>query len=174
MEDRVALVTGGTGALGAAVVTDLLRAGARVAVTYRNEGEWAALERAAEHRDRLIGRQVDLTKADEAEAFVAEITARWQRLDFLVCVAGGGLPSYSTLEGSFVSLPAGQVPTAYAQSLAGVEYLNQTFGMGEIRQLLKGMPSSPDFSSLLQTELRLTYPAFEQDVASYLSKRYGP
>ena len=44
---------------------------------------------AAEPRDRLIGRQVDLTKADEVEAFVAEITDRWQRLDFLVCVAGG-------------------------------------------------------------------------------------
>jgi len=84
------------------------------------------------------------------------------------------LPSYATLEGSFVTLPAGQVTTAYAQSLAAVEYLRQTFGMGEIRRLLKAMPSNPDFSSLLQTELRLSYPALEQDVANYLSKRYGP
>ena len=88
--NRVALVTGGTGALGSAVAMDLLRAGARVAVTYRSEGEWAALERwAAEHRDGLMGRQVDLTNAAEVEAVVAEIAGRWQRVDFLVCVAGG-------------------------------------------------------------------------------------
>ena len=88
--------------------------------------------------------------------------------------ASDQLPSYATLEGSFVTLPAGQVTTAYAQSLAAVEYLSQTFGMGEIRRLLKAIPSNPDFSSLLQTEIRLSYPAFEQEVATYLSKRYGP
>ena len=89
-ENRVAIVTGGTGALGTAVTMDLLRAGARVAVTYVDEGEWVALERlAAEHRDRLVGAKVDLTKAGEVEAFVAEIAGRWQRVDFLVCVAGG-------------------------------------------------------------------------------------
>ena len=88
--------------------------------------------------------------------------------------AGGQLPSYAALEGSFVSLPADQAAAAYAQSLAALEYLNQTFGMGEIRRLLKAMPSTPDFGSLLQEELRLTYPALEQDVAAYLSKRYGP
>jgi len=88
--NRVALVTGGTGALGSAVTLDLLRAGAQVVVTYRSEGEWSALERsAAEHRDRLMGRQVDLTNGAEGEALAAEITARWQRLDFLACVAGG-------------------------------------------------------------------------------------
>jgi len=89
-ENRVAMVTGGTGALGGAVTMDLLGAGARVAVTYRSEDEWAALEkRAAEHRNRLVGAKVDLTKAGEIGAFVAEITGRWQRVDFLVCVAGG-------------------------------------------------------------------------------------
>ena len=42
-EHRVAIVTGGTGALGSSVALDLLRSGARVAVTYRSEKEWAAL-----------------------------------------------------------------------------------------------------------------------------------
>jgi NAD(P)-dependent dehydrogenase (short-subunit alcohol dehydrogenase family) len=89
-ENRVAMVTGGTGALGTAVTMDLLRAGARVAVTYMDEGEWVALKGlAAEHRDRLVGTRVDLMKASQAEAFVAEIAGRWQRVDFLVCAAGG-------------------------------------------------------------------------------------
>ena len=54
-----------------------------------------------------------------------------------------------------------------------LEYLRDTHGMGEIRRLLKLIPSNPDFSSILQDELRLTYPAFEQEVASYVVKRYG-
>jgi len=88
--NRGAIVTGGTGALGTAVTMDLLRAGARVAATYADEGEWVALKgRAAEHRDRLVGTRVDLTKAGEVEAFVAELASRWQRIDFLVCIAGG-------------------------------------------------------------------------------------
>ena len=89
-DNRGAIVTGGTGALGSAVTLDLLRAGARVAVTYRSEGEWVELEGlAAEHRDRLVGAKVDLTKAGEVGAFVAEIAGRWERVDFLVCIAGG-------------------------------------------------------------------------------------
>jgi NAD(P)-dependent dehydrogenase (short-subunit alcohol dehydrogenase family) len=89
-ENRVAIVTGGTGALGTAVTMDLLRAGAAVAVPYVVEGEWDALERAAtDYRDRLVGAKVDLMKAGEVEPFVAEVTRRWQRVDFLVCVAGG-------------------------------------------------------------------------------------
>jgi NAD(P)-dependent dehydrogenase (short-subunit alcohol dehydrogenase family) len=89
-ENRVAIVTGGTGALGTAVTMDLLRAGARVAAPYVVDGEWVGLERlAAEHRDRLVSTKVDLTKASEVEAFVAEIAGRWHRVDFLVCVAGG-------------------------------------------------------------------------------------
>jgi hypothetical protein len=35
------------------------------------------------------------------------------------------------------------------------------------------MPAQPDFSLLLQSELHLTYPAFEQEVGNYLVKKYG-
>jgi hypothetical protein len=45
--------------------------------------------------------------------------------------------------------------------------------MGEIRNLLKVMPAQPDFGVLLQHELGLSYPAFEQEVANYIAKKYG-
>lgn len=89
-EDRVAVVTGGTGALGSSVALGLLASGARVAVTYRSEEEWKALEsRAAEHRIRLLGARVDLTQAPEVEKFVADLRTRWERIDFLLAIAGG-------------------------------------------------------------------------------------
>jgi tetratricopeptide (TPR) repeat protein len=83
------------------------------------------------------------------------------------------LPPFSALETSFMDLPADEVGLAYAKSLAGLEYLRDTFGLGEISRLLKMMPANPYLSSLLQDELRLSYTAFEQEVANYIVKRYG-
>jgi NAD(P)-dependent dehydrogenase (short-subunit alcohol dehydrogenase family) len=89
-EQRVAVVTGGTGALGSSVALDLLRSGARVVVTYRSEKEWAALEgRAGQRRRKLTGAKVDLTQASEVEHLVNEVVSKWQRIDHLVAVAGG-------------------------------------------------------------------------------------
>lgn len=87
---RVAVVTGGTGALGGSVVIDLLASGARVAVTYRSDEEWVALQQsagaAAEH---LLGVKVDLTHAADVESFAREVHSLWGRIDFLVTIAGG-------------------------------------------------------------------------------------
>jgi len=35
------------------------------------------------------GAKADLTKGADVERFVADVTTRWGRLDFLVCIAGG-------------------------------------------------------------------------------------
>jgi NAD(P)-dependent dehydrogenase (short-subunit alcohol dehydrogenase family) len=89
-EQRVAIVTGGTGALGRSVALDLLRSGARVAVTYRSDKEWAALEdEAGEQRGNLTAAKVDLTQASEVERLVAGVLSKWQRIDHLVALAGG-------------------------------------------------------------------------------------
>ena len=90
VQQRVALVTGGTGALGSAVALDLLKSGARVAVTYRSEREWASLVgRAGELRPQLTGAQVDLELAQDVERLVEGLLVNWQRIDYLVTVAGG-------------------------------------------------------------------------------------
>jgi hypothetical protein len=87
-------------------------------------------------------------------------------------MAAGKIPAFASLEGSFVSLPADQAVLAYAKSLAALEYLRDTFGMGEVRRLLRQLATA-DFSTVLQDEVRMTYPAFEDEVASYVLKKYG-
>jgi NAD(P)-dependent dehydrogenase (short-subunit alcohol dehydrogenase family) len=88
--NRVALVTGGTGALGSAVTLELLKSGARVAVTYRTVAEWENLrQKAAEYGDSLFGQQTDLTRSDEVDRLVQETCTRWKRIDFFVALAGG-------------------------------------------------------------------------------------
>ena len=89
-KDRVAVVTGGTGALGRAVVLDLLQAGARVVVPYLEEEGWKSLRTyAGNHADRLTGGLVDLTNPSQVDRFIQDSLARTSRLDFLVCLAGG-------------------------------------------------------------------------------------
>jgi tetratricopeptide (TPR) repeat protein len=88
-------------------------------------------------------------------------------------LATGSLQSFPSLEGLFLNMPQDQVALTYAKSLAALEYLRSTFDMGEICRLLEAMPSQPDFGVLLQDELHLSYPAFEQEVANYIVKKYG-
>jgi len=87
-------------------------------------------------------------------------------------LAAGKAPAFTSLEGPFVNLPPGQVALAYAKSLAALEYLRDTFGMGEVCRILKRM-ASDDFSTILQDEVRMDYSAFEDNVTNYVVKKYG-
>ena len=91
MDGQVILVTGGTGALGAAVALGALHAGATVVVTYRDERDRQALADHAsqETRDRLDGVRADVTDGESVRRLVAEVTARHRRLDALVNTVGG-------------------------------------------------------------------------------------
>jgi NAD(P)-dependent dehydrogenase (short-subunit alcohol dehydrogenase family) len=87
---RVALVTGGTGALGQSVVLRFLHDGATVAVPWIVPEEWETLRsRAGDGSARLHGARVDGTDESAFAAFVAEVLARHQRLDVLVNTVGG-------------------------------------------------------------------------------------
>lgn len=99
LDGKVAIVTGGTGALGAAVVARLLGAGAAVVVPYRKAGELDQLrEQAGLAADaKLSGRPLDLTDEEAVTRTYAEAAA--SGLDILVNIAGGfggGKPVHET------------------------------------------------------------------------------
>ena len=86
---RGVIVTGGTGALGRALVLQLLERGARVAVPYRSEGEWQALQAEAAAGAALSGAVADLADPAGARAFVEVAAARLGVLDGVALAAGG-------------------------------------------------------------------------------------
>jgi len=86
---RGVIVTGGTGALGRAVVERLLARGARVAIPYRDEREWRALQEQAGAGAALFGAAAELADARRAKAFVDEVAASMGVLDGVALVAGG-------------------------------------------------------------------------------------
>lgn len=89
--DKVVLVAGGTGALGREIALAFLRAGARVAVTYRQREEFDGLLAAAAQADgaRLEGIATDVTDTKAAAAVVEDLIAEHSRLDVLVNAVGG-------------------------------------------------------------------------------------
>lgn len=87
---QVVLVAGGTGGLGRAVSLAFLEEDAKVVVTYRNDGEFAALKTAAgTNVSALEGHRTDVTEEAAARQLVATVLAEHNRLDAMVNTVGG-------------------------------------------------------------------------------------
>ena len=87
---KVALIAGGTGALGRAVSLAFLDELAHVVVTYQREGEFVALKNATgAHFSSLEGYQVDVTDEVAVRKLTAKIIAQHAHLDILVDAVGG-------------------------------------------------------------------------------------
>ena len=90
MMGKIAVVTGGTGALGRSIVLRFLRDGATVAVPWFVPEEWAALQAAAgEARARLSGQKLDMADEAAVTAFVTDLLGRSERIDAMVNAVGG-------------------------------------------------------------------------------------
>lgn len=92
MSMRVAVVTGGTGRLGQAVVDALLADGWRVHVPVRSPEDGARLLRRHGGHGALTATPADLEDADAVAAFFAGVAASDGRLDLLANLAGGFAP----------------------------------------------------------------------------------
>jgi NAD(P)-dependent dehydrogenase (short-subunit alcohol dehydrogenase family) len=91
LNGRIAVVTGGTGALGQAVTMRLLADGASVAVPYAVEEERARLTQrvAAADRRRLILQAADVIDLKAMTAFAESVVAARGKIDILVAGVGG-------------------------------------------------------------------------------------
>src|ERR1700732_134343 len=94
LEGKVALITGGSRGIGAAIAKRLAADGASVAITYTKGSDAAALvvkeiERAGR---KAIAIQADAGDADAVEAAVEKTVAAFGRLDVLVNNAGSAVP----------------------------------------------------------------------------------
>lgn len=101
LDGKVAIVTGGAGALGTAVVSVLLGAGAAVAVPYLLDGDLDALRQRAQIPSTapISGAAIDLTNEDHVTSYYAEVAKNYGGIDIVINLAGGfggGTPVHTT------------------------------------------------------------------------------
>ncbi|MGB7731313.1 MAG: SDR family NAD(P)-dependent oxidoreductase [Candidatus Acidiferrum sp.] len=114
---KVALVAGGTGGLGRAVVLAFLGAGYTVAVTYHTPEKWAALQQDVGPATRLEGFRVDVTDESAVKDLIETLVSKYGRLDALVNAVGayaGGIKLWEMQTSVFEEMLAQNLRSGYA------------------------------------------------------------
>ena len=90
LTDRLALVTGGSKGLGAAMAAGLASAGADLVLVSRHFDEAQALaeEIVEEHGQKAVGCEADITIPEQVEAMVATVLQEFGHIDILLNSAG--------------------------------------------------------------------------------------
>ncbi len=90
MDQPTAVITGGTGALGRAVVPLLVRRNFKIAATYIVPEEARALEKAIDlDEDQLLLRRVDSTDPEAINVFMKDTVEAFGGIDVLCTLVGG-------------------------------------------------------------------------------------
>lgn len=135
LEGRVAVVTGGTGVLGGAMVRGLAGAGAKVGVLGRRK------ERAEEVVASLAGAggeglalPADVLDKEQVAGALQTVLDRWGRVDILVNAAGGNVPAATlTDDKSVFDLPQEAFSQVFDLNLLGTLIPTQVFGAAMAR-----------------------------------------
>ncbi len=79
----------------------------------------------------------------------------------------------NALEASFTNFSGVQAYVAYAESLAAVSYINDTYGMGDIQRILQQLSEGNPTEAALRATIHSDYGQLESELAKYLADRYG-
>jgi NAD(P)-dependent dehydrogenase (short-subunit alcohol dehydrogenase family) len=130
MDERVVVITGGTGGLGTALVRRLVDEDVRLAVTYIQPDEAAAFEEAFDfEEDRLLLRRVDATNPETVSSFMKEVVDRWGAIHQLASLVGGwagGRDVEETDDVRFERMLDLNLRSAFYAVRAAVPYLRQS------------------------------------------------
>ncbi len=142
---KVALVAGGTGGLGRAVSLAFLEQGCKVAVTYRRQEEWDALQIAAStSKEGLEGYAADVTAEAAVSGMIKGLLVKHGRIDALINTVGGytgGVRLWDLDTKVFEQMLALNLRSGFMLSRAVVPVmLNQRGLQGSIRSRRRGSP----------------------------------
>jgi tetratricopeptide (TPR) repeat protein len=79
----------------------------------------------------------------------------------------------NVLEGSFMGFSGAQAYVAYAESLAAVSYINDSYGMGDIQRILQRLSEGSSTEAALRVTIHSDYGQLESEIGKYLSDKYG-
>jgi tetratricopeptide (TPR) repeat protein len=79
----------------------------------------------------------------------------------------------NVLEGSFLRFSGAQAYVAYAESLAAVSYIADSYGMGDIQRILQRLGQGSSTEAALRATIHSDYGQLESELGKYLADKYG-
>ena len=79
----------------------------------------------------------------------------------------------NALEGSFQHFSGAEAYVAYAESLAAVSYINDSYGLSDVQRILQRISQGSSTEAALRATIHSDYAQFESDLARYLADKYG-
>ena len=77
------------------------------------------------------------------------------------------------LEGGFARFSEVKASIAYAESLAAVSYINDSYGMSDVQRILERLSQGSSAEAALRSTIHSDYGQFESDLGRYLADKYG-
>lgn len=163
LKNKVVIVTGANGNLGQAVAEGLARLGARRVLVDRSSDRLAGIYPQAAQAGDLFANGIDLADAAHARRLVADVLARFQRIDVLINTVGGfagGKRVHEDDSATWEKMFSINLHTTLNACRAVVpEFLRQ--GSGRIvnvaaRAALTGVPTLGAYSAAKSAVIRLT------------------
>ncbi len=87
--------------------------------------------------------------------------------------ASGRQIQLSQLEAGFQGYSTAEAAVAYAESIAAVEYIRNTYGMCDLARLLQRLGEGQSMEPALRSTIRGGYAELEAEITAYLKKNYG-
>src|SRR5436309_1039513 len=80
---------------------------------------------------------------------------------------------FNLLEGSFMKLSGGTAYIAYAESLAAVTFISDSYGLSDVQRILERISQGNSTEAALRATIHSDYGQFEMDLGRYLADQYG-
>ena len=80
---------------------------------------------------------------------------------------------FNALERSFMQFSTIQAAIAYDESLAAVQYINDTYGMSDIQRVLERLAQGSSTEAALRAVVHSDYAQLQTEVGKYLADKYG-
>lgn len=169
LEGKAAIITGGTGGLGKAVLAEFLSQGAYVLSTYRSDRELEECRSISdEYGTRVAFGRADVTKASDVAEAALKAVEKFSKIDILVNVVGGfsQSPLIETDEDAWDRMMDMNLKSAFLCSKAVIPHMMRQ-GRGSIvniasRPALKGSPKLSAYGASKAGVLNLTQSLAEE------------
>jgi tetratricopeptide (TPR) repeat protein len=79
----------------------------------------------------------------------------------------------NVLEGNFLRFSGAEAYVAYAESLAAVSYITDSYGLSDIQTILQRISQGSSTEAALRATIHSDYGQLESDLARYLADKYG-